>query len=131
MAYNPNDLRVAGTAHPQPLRASAEAIRPGTFAAGSGTLAPLTAVAFNSSTNKWGVWATGGSNDTATIRGFVWPDPVVLDSDEEVLGQIMVKGRLHIDDVPAVGGTADQIKTALRATALARGFIIDGLTQAH
>lgn len=76
--------------------------------------------------------ATAGvaANGTNLIKGFIWPNPVVLDSDEEVLGVVMLMGRAHYDDIvlPA-GQTADGLKAALRDGPRALGLKIEGLDQ--
>lgn len=103
-------------------------IQPKTFASGSGTLAALTPVAFNTSTSKWVPYASGGANGTGTISGFVWPDAVVLDGTNDVLGNVILGGRIHLDDIPIISGyTLAQLKTSLLSDARSRGFIIEGL----
>lgn len=129
MAYNPNEL-FSSASKADTLRVFPRAIQPKTFAAGSGTLAKLCPVAFNTSTNQWVVWTNGGANGTGTISGFVWPDAVVLDSDEEVIGNVLMQGRVHYADIPVpTGETADNLKTALRSGPRGLGLIIEGLDQ--
>lgn len=77
------------------------------------TLPAGTVVAYNSSTNFWTEWATGGTNDTGTPRGIVWPDPIDLKASGEVLGVVMTEGEAHVDDLVSDGGTTAQLKTAL------------------
>lgn len=135
MAYGPNELVSEASDFPVQLRAVAgpDGIMPKTFAAvsGGGTLAPLTPVAYNTSTNKWVQWSTGGANGTGTVKGFVWPDAVVLDDSDgdnnDVLGQVMTHGVIHFDDIPVVGGTEAQLKTALQSGLRELGFTIQGL----
>ncbi len=70
----------------------------------------------------------GVSNE---IHGFVWPDAVTLDSDEEVLGQVMLAGRIHYDDIPLVAGVYTQgvLAAGLKEGQVRNaGFIIEGLT---
>ena len=92
---------------------------------GAETLAPLTLVAYNTSTLKWGVWATGGANGTGTVAGLVGWNGILLDATNDVLGNVFLGGEFHIDDIPVVGGTLAQIKTALEV-ARPLGFIITG-----
>ena len=116
MAYNPNELYSDADVSPSP-RIAAKRIGPKTFASGSGTLAKGTPVARSSATTFWVPWTNAGGNQTGTIRGFVWPDDVVLDSDEEVLGQVMLEGDLHYDDIPVpTGETAANMATALKVS---------------
>lgn len=76
----------------------------------------------------------GGSNEdngTNLIKGFVWPDPIVLDPSGEVLGQVVLGGRIHYDDIPLVAGVYDRVELelALRTQARELGYIIEGLSQ--
>ena len=77
-------------------------------------------------------------SDTATgvgsrIDGFVWPDAVVLDADEEVLGQVMLGGRIHAGDLIAapaapLGSVLAQCRSGQVRDS---GFIIEGLADFH
>ncbi len=64
------------------------------------------------------------------IAGFVWADAVTLDADEEVVGNVLMKGAIHFDDIPIVTGyTSDLLKEALRNGGVRQlGFTIDGLS---
>ena len=76
--------------------------------------------------------ATAGiaAADVNTIKGFVWPDAVVLDSDEEVIGNVLLEGKLHYDDIALPAGEiAANLKGALRDGPRALGLIIQGLDQ--
>lgn len=127
MAFAANQLLSSNTPTDRPTpRCAAEHIQPKTFASGSGTLAALTPVAYNTSTQKWVQWANGGANGTGSIMGFVWPDPVILDGANEVIGQVCMEGDIHFDDIPVVGGTLAQLKTACE-TLRDLGFTIQGL----
>lgn len=128
MAYSANQQFQSANGKGSGLRAFPDSVQPKTFASGSGTLAALTPVAFNTSTSKWVIYASGGANGTGTISGFVWPDAVVLDGSNEVLGNVMLGGRIHLDDIPIVSGyTLAQLKASLISDARSRGFIIEGL----
>lgn len=130
MAVQPRDLRTDNGAYSKQKRMLATHTIVGTFANGSGTLAPLTPVAFNTSTKKWVVWANGGSNDTNAVKGFVWHNPVTLHSTNDVQGIIMLRGRIHMADIvlPA-GEDLDNLKNALRANARLLGIDVEGLDQ--
>lgn len=132
MAFTANQLFSTVTPSNGGLRAVPTAIQAKQFAnsAGAETLAPLTLVAYNTSTNKWVVWATGGANGTGTVAGLVGWDGILLDATNDVLGNVFLGGEFHIDDIPVVGGTLAQIKTALEA-ARPLGFIITGYAAFH
>jgi hypothetical protein len=79
------------------------------------------------------VLSTSTEGVSSRIDGFVWPDAVVLDSDEEVLGQVLLGGRIHVDDIPIVSGyTSAILKAQLRDKQVRdSGFIIEGLEGFH
>lgn len=132
MAYEPRNLATSNGDYLFPLRATSEHTSPKTFASGTGVLEALTPLAFNTSTNRWVVWEHNGSNGTGTISGFVWPDPVTLHSVNDVLGQVLLKGRVNYNDIVLPYGQLEaNLKTALRSGPLARGIIIEGLDQVH
>lgn len=129
MALNPNEL-VSSASGPSEGRTVAHRVRPKEFASGSGTLAKNAPVAFNTSTLKWVPWVSGGANGAGTIKGFVWPDAIVLDADEEVLGHVMLEGLIHSDDVKAATSESDSnVEAMLRADCRALGIHVEGLTQ--
>lgn len=239
MALNPNELFSSASVSAL-KRVEAKTIQPKTFASGSGTLAQLTPVTFNTLTGFWQVWTdataevttitanatpntggtftltvngvttaaiafdataaqvqtalealanvqsgdvtavqttgtdlgdanavvtltwggnftgtnptisiddtglTGGSGDhalaeatagvaageTNKVKGFIWPDAVVLDSDEEVIGNVLLEGKVHYDDITLPAGeTAANLKGALRNGPRTEGLIIQGLDQ--
>lgn len=130
MAYAENNLLSQDSAFPQQLRAFSTQTQPKTFGSGSGTLERLTPVAYNTSTNKWTVWTDGGANGTGDIRGFIWPDAVDLDADDDVLAQVMLAGRVHYEDIVLPYGEAEaDLKAALRSGPRELGLIIEGLDQ--
>lgn len=127
VAYGTNE-QVSSASVAAKLRYEATSIQPKTFAAGSGTLAPLTPVAYNTSTNFWVPFANGGANGTGTIKGFVGPDPIVLAASNEVLGNVIMGGTIHLADIPIIAGyTLAQLKTALTGTVRALGYKIQGM----
>ena len=67
------------------------------------------------------------------IDGFVWPDAVVLDADEEVLGQVMLGGRIHAGDLVASPDAPVAAVLAQCRSGQVRdsGFIIEGLPDFH
>lgn len=75
------------------------------------------------------------ANGTQLIQGFVWPDAITLSASGEVLGNVVLAGRIHVDDIPSeVDGVYGQVEllAALRSGDVRRqGFIIEGLSQFH
>lgn len=132
MAFGDNELFTSNTEVPK-LRIFSKSTQPKTFAVGAVTFAPGTPVAFDTATATWKVWADAGINGNDLIRGFVWPDPVVLDAADEVLGQVMLAGRIHADDVVLPGGeTQNNLDAALAGGLRERtGIIVEGLVSFH
>ena len=117
------------------LRAFATVLQPKTFAGGTALLPPLTPVAYNDATGTWMPWDADGLNGTDSIRGFVWPVEVQLVDGEEVLGQVMLMGRIHVDDIdldqtPGPETVAD-LKIELRVNVRDSGIIVEGLDGFH
>lgn len=135
MAYDPNEQYSEADGLGSGLRAYALTIQPKTFAAGAGTLAELTPVQFNTSTGFWEVWSAdpdSTNSNAGQVRGFTWPDKTVLVSGAEVLGNVMLQGKIHYDDIvlPYNEDEADLIAD-LTANARALGLIIQGLPAVH
>lgn len=130
MALNPNEL-LSSASGPSEGRSMPEVVQPKVFKAGTGTLAQNAPVAYSTDDDQWVPYdAAGGPAGADTIRGLVWPDAIVLDSDEEVIGHVMLVGRAHIDDILAASSEADaSIKADLQANARSRGLYIQGLVQ--
>ena len=131
MATNKPELFSSSAGVGSGLRAVATSQQPKLFKTGSGTLAKLTAVALNTSTLQWVPWDVLGTNGMNTIRGFVWSDEITLHGTDEVIGQVMLGGKVHFDDLPAnLGGagapTAAQVNAALRAVHT-YGLIVEGI----
>lgn len=127
-----NNQQLVGTfgASTPDLRAFPTQSHPKTFAnvAGGPTLARLTPVAYNTSTNKWVAWDAYGGNDVETIRGFVYPEAIVLDATNDVIGVVMTEGNIHYDDIALPTGEVEaDLKAALQSGVKDRGFNIQGL----
>ena len=78
-------------------------------------------------------FSTSTAGAPTRIDGFIWPDAVVLDADEEVLGQVMLGGRIHAGDLVA---SPDAVVSAVRAACANKqlrdsGFIFEGLVDFH
>lgn len=84
-------------------RMFAASVRTGKFKshAGAELLRVGTVVAFDTSTTPgmWVPWTEGGSNGGNIPRAIVMPDPIQLKTGNEVLGDIMVVGVIHVDDL--------------------------------
>lgn len=96
-----------------------------TFAAvaGAPTLQPGTAVGIDSTSKKFVPWTSGGAAaGTDLIKGIVWPNPIPTHATNDVLGNVMVAGEIHPDDIlvgPLSVGQEAALVTALAAQAQA------------
>ena len=128
-----NKLLSSVTKNPTP-RVEAHRIRRVTFEINAtATLYPaLTPVAFANDTLEWVVWAFAGSATEADhIKGFMWPDGILLSTTEQVVGLVMTEGKCSRHDVQAArpsGETEGNLDTSLRQDHLhVRGLYIDDL----
>lgn len=132
MALQPNELFTSNTEAAK-LRIFSTSTQPKGFAAGAVTLAKGIPVAFDTVAAFWKVWANAGGNETNLIRGFVWADDIVLAAGGEVIGNVMLAGRIHAADVglPA-GENQGDLDAALAAGLRERtGIIVEGLVSFH
>ena len=100
--------------------------------AGAPVLEPLTALAWNTSTNEWVVFDEDGANGTDSVRAFVYPEAVQLHATDEVQGQILLVGRVDWNDVvKTVAGSYDEtlLTADLVANARNRGLYIMNLPE--
>lgn len=69
-----------------------------------------------------------GVSGGGKIRAFVWPDPIVLSGSGEVIGHVVMEGKIHYDDIvlPA-GESRGTMQAALREGPRALGLMIQGL----
>jgi hypothetical protein len=80
------------------------------------------------------VWTNG-----QTVDGFVYPNKVQTSAADEVLGEVMQRGKIHLDDILLTlvvnGGNVNEteanLKTALRNGLVERGLLVQGLDAAH
>jgi hypothetical protein len=88
---------------------------------------------FTNITGNAHVLSSSTEGTSNRIDGFVWPDDVVLDSDEEVMGQVMLTGRAHVGDIVVPSGeTQGSLNHALRERQVRdSGIIIEGLVGFH
>lgn len=68
-----------------------------------------------------------------TIRGFVWPDEVVLSATLQVHGEVMVEGRIPYASIAATvdAGDVTALAAALKSTMLGRSIIVEDLPNIH
>lgn len=133
MAYTANELVSSVTTIPATLRVWPTSVHPKTISnVGAAPLyAALTPMAFNTSTNEWVVWASGGANGTGTIGGFL-QEACQTDATNDVLANMIMGGDIHYEDIPVPSGqTLADLKTALRNGMRAKGFNIVGLDQVY
>ena len=128
MAQNANQQFRSDVGAGSGIRIFPESVQPKSFAAGSGTLARGTPVTYNTSTNFWSVFQNGGANGTGTIQGFV-ADDITLNASDEVTGNVMLTGRIHLSDIPIVSGyNLAQLRTAIVASLVrSKGIIVEGM----
>ena len=134
MAYDANE-QVASSTRAANLRMfpfGNDSVKPKTFAAGTALLKQGAPVAFNTSTTHWEEWDGNGLNNTDIIEGFLYED-VQLVAGSEVLGQVMLQGSIHFDDIVLPSGEVDDVllKAACRVGSSLRekGITIAGLDQ--
>lgn len=130
MALNPNELFSSAAGAGSGPSIHATVVKPKVFAQGSGTLAVGAPVSFNTSTGFWAPWTNAGSNGENVLKGIVYPDAITLDSDEEVIGHVMLEGRIHEDTILAATAESDSnVRAELREEARLLGIHVEGLTQ--
>ena len=94
------------------------------------TLPQGTVVSYNTATNLWVEWATGGANGTGLVKGIVMndkTDPLILQVADEAVGTVMLAGEAHRSDLQSGGGTSAQLDTALQSDARSIGIIVRSL----
>jgi len=129
MAYATNELFSSNTPA-APTRTIARETAPKNLAAGAGTLAVNTPMAFNTATNFWVPWTNGGANGTGVLKGILFPDAAVLDAGGEVIAHVLIRGIVHADDVKAASAEADaDVEAILRTEARLLGIEVQGLDQ--
>lgn len=127
MALVTNELFQSNSRDPA-KRIVAKEILPKQFASGTGTIPAGALVAFDTSLGFWAPWSNAGANGRALMKGIAWPDPIELDAGGEVLGQVMLRGSAHRDDIELNGETQGDVDTELQEEARNLGIDIQGLT---
>lgn len=135
MAIEPTNL-ISSTSLPSQLRiyADPDGLDVATFinVAGAPLLEKGTPVAYDTNLGGWVAFEHGGSDDRDVMRGVVWPDTIQLHATNEVQGQIMHHGMVHVDDLqpPTGGSTLAQIKGVIVNPAKrAPGLKVQGLAE--
>ena len=131
MALNANEL-LSSASKAAALRFFPTSVQPKVFDPGAAAIPKGTMVATLTATGFLVPFVSGAADGSEVMVGFAWPDDVALDAADEVLGQVMMEGRLHVDDiistvtVPAGLETPAEIKAELSVNARALNFIIEG-----
>lgn len=132
MALNANDLLSEAAGLGSSLRFFPTSVQPKTFDPGSGSIPKGTMVAILTATGFIVPFVSGAVDGSEVMVGFAWPDDVVLNAADEVLGNVMMEGRLHVLDiistttVPAGTETLAELKAELVLNARALNFIVEG-----
>lgn len=68
------------------------------------------------------------AGDVDEIQGFVWPDNVMVEVAEDTIGNVMLAGRIHVDDI-AVDASRNlgSIKASMRLFGRRSPYTIEGL----
>jgi hypothetical protein len=134
MALDANELFSSVTVSDNAHGVEAHVVHPKTFAVftGGDELPVLTPVAYNTSLNQWVPWTNGGANGAGTICGFVFPNIVSLLNASEVLGNVIMAGKIRYADIAAAVAergveSEANLKTALRSGPRALGLYVQGL----
>jgi|TARA_Y100000296_G_scaffold86150_1_gene124875 hypothetical protein len=129
MAIQTNEYVSSATiaAHPS---IEPQTVQPKKFAAGTALLKVGTPVAFDTATDNWKVWDFDGTNGNDTISGIVFPEDIQLLAGGEVIGPVMLQGKIAYTSVTLPSPeTEANMKTALRTGPRALGIIVSGLDQ--
>lgn len=71
-------------------------------------------------------------NGGGIVRGILFPDDVELKEGKEVIGQVMLSGKVHYDDIVLPEGEdAEAMKEAFRSGVRERGIMVQGLPGFH
>lgn len=131
MAYDERELYDSADKDAFP-RIGPKRVLPCTFGtdAAETELAVGTPVAFDEANFVWVAWSASGTGDVDEIKGFIYPDALQLSATGEVIGQVMVEGDIHYDDIVLPDGeSATDLREALRTDCLARGLVVRGLSK--
>lgn len=99
MALQVNELFAGPTTVPVKPRMHAEKVMVLKLAAGTALLPLGTPMAKNSSTGFWVPYVQAGTNDTGTIRAFVYEKEAQLLAGGEILAVLLMRGEVYEADV--------------------------------
>ena len=105
MALDPNELFATVDRGDSQPRMVIEALMPKDFAGGAGAdltdpLPVLTPLAKNTATGFWAPWDANGANGLDVCRGFS-AEEIQLKNGVEVIGNVVMRGKIHYDDILA------------------------------
>lgn len=126
MALGDNELFSSNDGRGSSERVVPTSIQPKKFATGAADIPRLAIVAYNTSTGFWVPWVDGASNGAGVMKGLVWPDIIELDSSDEVLGHVMLRGKVHHDDVALNGEAQADVTAELQEFARDLGIDVQG-----
>ncbi len=78
--------------------------------------------------NGWVEFDAAGANGQEIMAGVAWPDDIQTSATNEVLGQVLLAGRVHRDDIELNGQTQGNVDTQLQTIARTLNIHVDGLT---
>ena len=131
MAYATNELWDQTVRSPFP-RIKSDNQQPKTIGpiSGAPTLEVGYPLAYDDAEKKWVPWTASGTSNTDVIKGFIYPVDVATDATNDVLAIVMLRGEIHYDDIILPTGESEaDLMAALREGPLARGLIIQGLSE--
>jgi len=136
MALKDNELLSSTTVKPFPRMTPYRVhVKEFATAAGSPTYKKGTPVGVVTASGKWTDLDGNGVDGSEVISGFVYPDDIVADATDEVLGKVMIEGEVHYDDLEAmrvatdIDATSAELLAALRIGPRSLGLHVRGLTQ--
>jgi len=135
MALKKNELYATATVSPFPrIKPTQVKVKQFATSAGAELLSVGHPVAVVTSSGDWAPLDGNAATGEETILGFVYPDPIQLSATEEVLGQTMLGGDIHYDDVSGLGvggseidATQGELDAALKEDCRKVGIHVDGL----
>ena len=134
MPYAENELFSETDGNGSNPRIFPTSTQPKTFAAGTGTVLDMTPVGVVTATGKWAVWNPAETNGTQNIEGILYTQDLPtkgleLDGADDVLGNVVLAGRVHVDDIVLPGAaTANDLATALSTGEVRKkGITVEGL----
>lgn len=115
MAVEPEAYFDTHSRGPEP-RIEAETVHPREFAqAGAVKELPVcTALGMITANLRWAEWDPNAVDGSEVLRGFVYDTPVTVSATGEKVGTVMLKGKIHRDDIIADLATSNELETELK-----------------